>query len=130
MTIDLREVARGEPITAEWGNALVGALRRALRITAASPLEVHADAGGINLSLASWPRWELCELTTTLAAGGQAQARFQTFDFATSAWIDFTAEEITVHDSLGDKNGAAGRRAWIFFSPVSARWEVVQLQCN
>lgn len=130
MSFELREVAPGEPVTAAWANALVRAARRALNITVAEPLEVRADHSGVNLSLSTWPRWELCELTTTLFAGGQAQARLQTFDFATSQWIDLGAEEITVHDSLGDKHGVAGRRAWIYFSPVSGRWEIVQLQCD
>jgi len=130
MNFEFREVAAGDPITADWGNSLVRALRRALRISAAAPLEARLDSGGINLSLASWPRWELCELTTTLTAGGQAQARLKTFNFTALAWTDLTSEEITIHDSLGDKNGAVGRRAWIFFSPVSDRWEIVQLQCN
>lgn len=130
MQFSLREVSAGEPITADWANGLVRALRRALRITAAAPLEVRSDAGGVNLSLASWPRWELCELTTALHAGGEAQARLQTFDFSTGAWIDLDADEVTIHDSLGDKHGSLGQRAWIHFSPVSARWEVLQLQCH
>lgn len=130
MNFEFREVATGDPITADWGNSLVRALQRVLRISAAAPLEARLDEGGINLSLSSWPRWELCELTTTLTAGGQAQARLKTFNFSTSAWTDLTAEEITICDSLGDKSGAVGRRAWIFFSPVSGRWEVVQLQCS
>jgi hypothetical protein len=130
MSFEFQEVAPGQPVTASWANSLVRAVRRALNVSAASPLEARADDSGISLSLSTWPRWELCELSTTLSAGGQAQARLQTFDFATSDWIDLSAEEVSVHDSLGDKNGAVGRRAWIYYSPVSARWEVIQLQCN
>lgn len=130
MSFEFREVTSGQPLTAEWANGLVRAVRRALRFSAAAPLEARADAGGMHLALTSWPRWELCELTTTLTAGGQAQARLKTFNFSTSTWTDLTAEEVSIHDSLGDKNASPGRRAWIFFSPVSARWEVVQLQCN
>ncbi len=130
MIFEFREVAPGQPVTASWANALVQAVRRALRVSASAPLEARADATGINLSLSTWPRWELCELTTTLSAGGQAQARLKTYSFATSSWVNLGSEEITIHDSLGDKNGAVGRRAWINFSPVSDRWEVIQLQCN
>jgi hypothetical protein len=130
MSFEFREVLSGEPVTASWANALVRTIGRALKVTAAAPLEARADNSGISLSLSSWPRWELCELTTSLSAGGNAQARFKTFDFGATAWIDLSAEEVTIFDSLGDKNAAVGRRAWIYFSPVSARWEVIQLQCN
>lgn len=129
MSFEFRDVLPGEPVSANWANALLRAIRRSLRVTASAPLEARSDNSGISLSLSTWPRWELCELTTSLSAGGQAQARIQTFHFGSSAWEDISAEEVTIHDSLGDKNAAAGSRAWIFYSPVSDRWEVVQLQC-
>lgn len=123
----LEEVRPGETITAAWANTLVRAVRQALRVSVAAPLRAQRDATGLHLSLATWPQWELCELTEELSAGGSASAVRKVFD--SGIWIDAVSDEIVVHDSLGDKNGVAGDRLWAFFSPKSGRWEIVQLAC-
>jgi hypothetical protein len=123
----LEEVRAGEPITAEWANALVRAVRRMQRVSVAAPLRAKIDATGLHLSLATWPRWELCELTEELSAGGQAMA--VQLAFTDSAWTVVEGCEVLVFDSLGDKNGLPGDRLWVYYCPKSARWEIVQLAC-
>lgn len=96
------------------------------RLTASYPLLLTEDASGVHLSLARWPEPELCELTETLSAGGDAEAERLTFE--ETQWHG-GGGMIRVHDSLGDKNGEVGDRLWVIFSRKSGRWEVVQLEC-
>ncbi|MBX3411565.1 MAG: hypothetical protein KF708_02515 [Pirellulales bacterium] len=123
----LEEVRAGEPITAEWANTLVRAVRQMQRVSAAAPLRCQVDSSGLHLSLTSWPRWELCELTTELSAGSSAKA--VPLVFVNSLWTHLGGCEFDVFDSLGDKNGLVGDRLWAYYSPKSLRWEIVQLAC-
>lgn len=125
--MSLEEVRAGEPITAEWANTLVRAVRQMQRVSVAAPLRAKIDAAGLHLSLATWPRWELCELTEELSAGGHAMA--VQLAFKHDLWSPLTGCEVDVFDSLGDKNGVPGDRLWVYFSPKSGRWEIVQLAC-
>lgn len=127
MVEELREVRPGEPVTAAWANAVLRGVRQALRLTVAAPLQMQRGSSGVHLSLALWPRWELCELTADLSAGSSATAHRKTFDG--TDWIDAVVEEIEVFDSIGDKIGSEGDRLWAFFSTASGRWEIVQLAC-
>ncbi len=121
------EVRSGEPITAAWANALVRAIRRALRVTVAYPLELQQGQHGTHVRLAHQSEPRLFELSDTLSAGSSAPAgrlRFDASDWTTSG------ETETLYDSLGTFSGTSGDRAWAFFSRESGRWEILQLECN
>ncbi|MCE9604565.1 MAG: hypothetical protein K8U03_06625 [Planctomycetia bacterium] len=62
MLSDIRRLQPGERVTTESFNALVETVQMLRRIATSFPLEAHRSPAGIQISLATQPRWELMEL--------------------------------------------------------------------
>jgi hypothetical protein len=58
----------GDPITAGWANSVSSELRRAMRISAAYPLQITAGAFGLNIAIAGDSGFDLVELIDTVEA--------------------------------------------------------------
>lgn len=85
-----RHVLPGEPITAGWANSVSSELRRAMRISAAYPLQITAGAFGVNFALAAGNGFDLVELIDTVEANDiDKTATLFSFNSAdTDPWIE------------------------------------------
>lgn len=127
MTIDLRRVRPGEPVTHRWANAVVDALSAQSRFSVAFPLELSRDKAGTRLRLTRETVIEVFELTEDLTSGSEAGAKILAYDGA--SWADAATAPITVADPLGTFEGSAGDRGMALFHPSSGLWIVLQLEC-
>ena len=123
----LQRVRPGALISADRFNALVDAINRLSRITAAFPLEVHHTPVGVHLALAYGEREAHVELTSDLASGGFATAKILAHDGL--LWNEAATPEITVHDAVGTFEGTIQDRGLVRFHRQSGLWIVWQLRC-
>jgi hypothetical protein len=125
----LDRIAPGEPISAEWANALLAEIERLRRWSVGAPLRMVAGEAGIALSATRESEPQLIELLGALAAGGSAAAKRLHWSEAANDFLDLDAANITVFDALGTFVGGAGDRGYAFFNRGSGRWEILQLAC-
>ncbi len=118
----LRKVAAGEPISAEWANAIVDAIGRLARLTGVAPIRVSSDDAGTTVSLSNQPRLDLIELQDTLQSGDidKESRRFAFDPSATDHWID--ADDLLQH-TADPQQGLylAGERHLAFFHPAAGQ---------
>jgi hypothetical protein len=118
----IRKVDPGEPITAEWANALVDAVLGLGRIIGVAPVQVQYSDSGIQISLPSLPRFDLVELKDTIKPGDvDKQAERFSFDpSATDKWID--ANQTLDHAADAERGlHLAGERHLTFFHPSAGQ---------
>ena len=127
MTIELRHVRPDEPVTAQWANALVEAVRALSRWSAAFPLELSTGPSGYRLHLVQQIKIEVFELSEDLSSGSTAAADIVWYDGA--LWTQASTDAITVADPLGTFEGASGDRGIALFHSQSGLWLILQLQC-
>ncbi len=119
---NLGKVAPGEPITAEWANALVEAVVSLGRIVGVAPVLVQYSDVGIQISLPTLPRFDLVELKDTIEARDtdKQAARFSFDPAATDKWID--AAQTLDHTADAQQGLAlAGERHLTFFHPAAGQ---------
>lgn len=113
---NIQKVAPGEPITAEWANALVDAVLGLGRIVGVAPVQVQYSDVGVQISLASLPRFDLVELQDTIEPlDTDKQAKRLSFDPSeTDPWID---ADQTLDHTADPQQGLylAGERHLTFF---------------
>ncbi len=118
----LRKVSPGEPITAEWANALVDAVLGLGRIVGVAPVQVQSSDAGIQISLPTLPRFDLVELQDTIEPGDiDKQAQRFAFDPAdTNKWID---AHVTLDHTADAQRGLylAGERHLTFFHSAAGQ---------
>src|SRR5262245_43110371 len=116
----LRHVRPGEAITAAAHNALVDAVGRLDKVTAALPLEVRRLPGGIHLSLAHEERVAVAQLAGSLTAGGAAAANVLWWTGA--VWGAAATGPITVYDVLNNPYLPSATRVVVRFDRQAGRW--------
>jgi hypothetical protein len=119
---NIRKVSPGEPITAEWANALVDAVLGLGRIVGVAPVQVQYSDFGIQISLPTLPRLDLVELQDTIEPGDtDKQVEQFSFDPAdTDKWID--AGQTLDHTADAQRGlYLAGERHLTFFHPSAGQ---------
>src|SRR5690348_3203024 len=88
--LTLKKVSPGEPITADWANALIDAVLALGRIVGVAPVQVQTSEAGTLISIAGLPRLDLVELKDTLEPSDtDKQSKRFAFDPSLSdPWID------------------------------------------
>lgn len=125
----LERIRPGQPISAEWANALLAELERLRRWSVGPPLRMVAGQSGVGLAASREAEPQLIELLGALAAGGSAPAKRLLWSESSAAMVDLDAANITVFDALGTFVGGAGDRGYAFFNRAAGRWELLQLAC-
>lgn len=125
----LDRIRPGEPISAEWANAVLAELERLRRWAVGAPLRMSAGEAGASLALPRESEPQMIELLGALAAGGSATAKRLRWSESMAAFVDLDAANITVFDALGTFVGGVGDRGYAFFNRGSGRWELLQLAC-
>jgi len=119
---NLRRVDPGEPITADWANALVDAIAALSRIVGVPPVQVQTGPGGTQIALPPLARFDLVELNDTIGPGDtDMQAERFAFDPASSdKWID---THQTLEHTADPQRGLylAGERHLTFFHPAAGQ---------
>ncbi len=119
---NLRRVDPGEPITADWANALVDAIAALGRIVGVPPVQVQTGPNGTQIGLPPLARFDLVELNDTIEPGDiDKQAERFAFDpTSTDKWIDTNqALEHTADPQRGLY--LAGERHLTFFHPAAGQ---------
>ncbi len=112
----LQKVTPGQPITADWANALVDAVNAMGRIVGVAPVQVQTTEAGTLINIAGLPRFDLVELNDTIESRDtNKQAERFAFDTDESdPWID-SGE--TLEHTADPQHGLylAGERHLAFF---------------
>jgi len=120
--LTLHKVSPGEPITADWANALVDAVLALGRIAGVAPVQVQTSEAGTLISVPGLPRLDLVELNDTLESRDtDKQVKRFAFDPAESdPWIDSGQ---TLEHTAEPQQGLylAGERHLAFFHPAAGQ---------
>ncbi len=118
----LRKVSPGEPISADWANALVDAVLGLARIVGVPPVAVQHSELGTQISIAHLPRFDLIELVDTIESlDVDKQAKQFRYDSGeTDKWIDANQ---TLEHTADPQHGLylAGERHLAMFHPAAGQ---------
>jgi len=128
MFTDLKRLQTGERITPETFNALVDAVQLLRRTATSFPLEAHRSPAGLQISLATQPKWELLELDEDIEAfdkDKRAKRLGYKPDEEDDKWADVESDAKSVSDAQA---GAylEGERRFCHFHPAAGRYVPVE----
>lgn len=113
----LQRVTKGQPVSADWANAIVDTL-------------VQLSDALARLERSLYERTDaLVELTSDLPMGGEATAKVLYRDDEPNTWKDAATREITVYDAIGGMQAESGDKALVKYNKQAAIWIVWQVVC-
>ena len=123
-----KEVAPGDPITAEGYNQLIRWVAQQNNLTVAFPLDMSSGSHGNHIAMKGPYEPFAIELQEALTSGSSADA--YRLKWTGSDWTTTGADTIEVHDTVaGSRAGESGDRGWAFFCRLNGRFELIVLGC-